>query len=95
MTRLAPGCIWAARGWLCVDEGNCLPLPRQEVTPVLTLVSCPECDVPAEVTDRFTLPSTEGPVAHVAVSCAAGHHFRMPSELLSRRPRRGLTLEAK
>ena len=52
------------------------------VSPVLTLVFCPECDVPAEVTDRFSLPSTEGPVDHVALACAAGHHFRMPSDML-------------
>ena len=53
------------------------------VSPVLTLVFCPECDVPAEVTDRFSLPSTEGPVDHVALACAAGHHFRMPSDMLA------------
>jgi hypothetical protein len=53
------------------------------VTPVLTLILCPECDVPAEVTDRFSLPGTEGPVDHVALACAAGHHFRMPSDMLT------------
>jgi hypothetical protein len=52
------------------------------VGPLLTLIFCPECDVPAEVTDRFSLPSTEGPVDHVALACAAGHHFRMPSDML-------------
>jgi hypothetical protein len=52
------------------------------VSPVLTLIFCPQCEVPAEVTDRFTLPSTEGPVDHVALACAAGHHFRMPSDML-------------
>jgi hypothetical protein len=50
---------------------------------VLTVISCPECEVPAEVTDRFSLTSTDGPVDCVAISCLAGHHFRMPSELLS------------
>lgn len=49
---------------------------------MLTLIFCPECDVPAEVTDRFSLPSTEGSVDHVALACAAGHHFRMPSDML-------------
>jgi hypothetical protein len=53
------------------------------VRPMLTLIFCPECDVPAEVTDRFSLPSTEGPVDHVALACAAGHHFRMPSDMLA------------
>lgn len=45
-----------------------------------TLVSCPDCGVPAEITERFRLPSTDGPVDHVAVQCAAGHHFRMAAE---------------
>jgi len=54
---------------------------------MLTVISCPECGVPAEITDRFSLPSTDGPVAHVATSCMAGHHFRMPAEMLNRRPR--------
>jgi len=49
---------------------------------VLTVISCPECEVPAEVTDRFSLNSTDGPVDCVALRCVAGHHFRMPSELL-------------
>jgi len=47
---------------------------------VLTIVACPQCRVPAEITERFSLPSTDGPVAHVAVSCAAGHHFRMAAD---------------
>jgi hypothetical protein len=50
---------------------------------VLTLISCPGCGVPAEVADRFSLPSTEGPVDHVVVDCAAGHHYRMAADLLS------------
>jgi hypothetical protein len=54
----------------------------QEVRLVLTLISCPECFVAAEVTDRFSLPGTGGPVDHVALRCAAGHHFRMPTDML-------------
>ena len=49
---------------------------------MLTLTSCPDCYAPAEVTDRFTLASTDGPVAHVAVSCLAGHNYRMPADKL-------------
>jgi hypothetical protein len=49
------------------------------------LVSCPDCDVPAEITERFRLPSTDGPVDHIVLHCAAGHHFRMPAD---RRPAR-------
>jgi len=49
---------------------------------LLTLVSCPQCDAPAEVTDHFSLASTDGPIDHVELQCAAGHHFKMPSEKL-------------
>jgi hypothetical protein len=44
---------------------------------------CPECGGDAAITDRFTLPSTDGPVAHVALSCAGGHHFRMAADGLA------------
>ena len=50
---------------------------------MLILVACPECGVPAEVSDRFTLTSTDGPVEHIALRCAASHYFRMPVEMLS------------
>ena len=43
---------------------------------MLILLACPEC-VPAEVMDRFSLASTDGPVDHVQLGCAVGHHFRM------------------
>ena len=50
---------------------------------MLTVISCPDCGVPAEVTERFPLPSTDGPVDHVALNCAAGHHFRMATDRLA------------
>ena len=46
---------------------------------MLELTGCPECGRPAEITDRFALSSTDGPVEHVAVLCTAGHRFRMPA----------------
>jgi hypothetical protein len=46
---------------------------------MVSLVSCPDC-VPAEITERFGLPSTDGPVDHIVVHCAAGHHFRMAAD---------------
>jgi hypothetical protein len=49
--------------------------------------------VPAEVTERFSLPSTDGPVGHVALSCAAGHHFRMAVDRLPARAREELAAE--
>jgi len=41
----------------------------------LELVGCPECAAPAEVVDRFTLDSTDGPVEHVRVRCVLRHQF--------------------
>ncbi len=49
---------------------------------MLILLPCPECGFPAEVIDRFTLNSTNGPADHLALRCAGGHHFRMLVELL-------------
>ena len=46
------------------------------------LLPCPACGLPAEVTDRFALTSTDGPVDHLALRCAARHHFKMPVEML-------------
>jgi hypothetical protein len=60
----------------------------------MSIMSCPGCGAPAEVTERFTLASTDGPVAHIAVSCVGGHHYRMAADRLpagasrpARRPR--------
>jgi hypothetical protein len=50
------------------------------------LVSCPECGLPAEVRDRFSLASTEGAVAHVALGCLGGHFFRMAVDRLPAEP---------
>ena len=50
-----------------------------------TLVSCPDCGVPAEITERFSLPSTDGPVDHIVLRCAVGHHFRMAADWLPAR----------
>ena len=48
----------------------------------LELTGCPACLAPAEITDRFVLPSTDGPVEHVALHCARRHLFRVPTERL-------------
>ena len=51
-------------------------------SPFLTLIPCPECELPAEITDWFSLRSTDGPVDHVVLGCIDGHHFRMPLDRL-------------
>ena len=48
----------------------------------LDMVVCPECGAPAEVVDRFALPSTDGPVEHVKVACLMRHWFLMPAAAL-------------
>ena len=60
---------------------------------MLALISCPECCVAAEATDRFSLPGTDGPVDHVALRGAAGHHFRMPSDMLPTREQEQLPVQ--
>ena len=66
---------------LFATTANRRAVPREGRT-LLTVIPCPHCGVPAEVTERFSLPSTDGPVGHVALSCAAGHHFRMAVDRL-------------
>ncbi len=47
---------------------------------ILQLTVCPEltCHLPAEITDRFVLPSTDGPIEHVTLHCVARHIFTLP-----------------
>ena len=49
---------------------------------MLILLPCPACGSPAEVTDRFALTSTDGPIDHLALRCAARHHFTMLVDML-------------
>ena len=53
----------------------------------MELTSCPECGLVAEVVDRDVWPSTDGPVEHATVRCAAGHRFVLPLESLERHHR--------
>jgi len=46
--------------------------------------TCPECWAPAEVTDRFVLESTDGPIEHLRIQCAGRHWFLMSTETLAR-----------
>lgn len=58
-----------------------------------TVIACPDCSVPAEVTERFSLQSTDGPVDHIALSCVAGHHFRMAVDALSAQGQEQLAIQ--
>jgi hypothetical protein len=52
------------------------------------LIACPqpECLAPAQVLDRFTLASTDGPVEHVKTMCLAGHGFTPTAETVAAWP---------
>ncbi len=39
--------------------------------------TCPTCLKPAEIVDRFTLASTDGPAEHIKVRCSSGHVYTL------------------
>src|SRR5690242_2599196 len=41
------------------------------------------CGLPAEVSRRYTMPSTGGPVESAMIRCPAGHWFNGPLEFLT------------
>ena len=50
----------------------------------MEIVACPDptCPAPAWVYDRWTWPSTAGPVEHARTGCEAGHWFTLPADSL-------------
>lgn len=48
------------------------------------LYDCPECGLPATVTQYGRAAGTDGPVEVVGVRCAAAHWFLGPGETLRR-----------
>ena len=47
------------------------------------------CGLPAEVTDRFTMRSTSGPLECARIRCPVGHWFNGPIESLTWHTDRG------
>jgi hypothetical protein len=47
------------------------------------------CGLPAEVADRVTLRSTDGPAEILKISCPAGHWFNAPLDSLTFAPAPG------
>jgi len=47
------------------------------------------CGLPAEVTRRFLMNSTDGPLESATVRCPAGHFFNGPIEFLTYDKREG------
>ena len=41
------------------------------------------CGLPAEVTCRFTMRSSDGPLESVMIQCPVRHHFNAPVEFLT------------
>jgi len=46
--------------------------------PTEPLMECPQCGLPAEITDRFVLGGAPGPVEHVKIVCVTRHWFTLP-----------------
>jgi hypothetical protein len=49
----------------------------------MNITTCPDCGLIAEVVERFVLPSTDGPIEHLKMVCAAGHWFTPTIETLA------------
>jgi hypothetical protein len=49
-----------------------------------SLLDCPECGLPAEITERFTLGGAPGPVEHIKIVCVTGHWFTPPTARVRR-----------
>jgi len=72
----------AATELVAVEAAPPIGLGERDESLVPSLIACPECGLPGEVLELFSLVSTEGPVDHIAVSCVDGHHFRMAVDSL-------------
>jgi hypothetical protein len=49
-------------------------------------IPCPQCDASAQISERFWLDSTAGPVEHVKTGCERGHWFTPTVESLHLQP---------
>ena len=48
-----------------------------------TPIPCPQCGAPAEITERFQLGSTAGPVEHLKTGCVDNHWLTPLAETLA------------
>lgn len=51
--------------------------------PADSLLNCPTCGLPAEITDRFVLDGVPAAVEHVKLVCVRGHWYTPPVEQLA------------
>ena len=47
-------------------------------------IPCPQCGAPAQITERFWLHSTDGPVEHLNTGCVNNHWFTPRAETVQR-----------
>jgi len=73
--------------------GEVITVASSMENPPLSIVACPDCGLPAEILEWFSLTSTDGPVEHLALACVDGHYLRMPTDRLSARTRRQLAAD--
>jgi hypothetical protein len=48
------------------------------------IIPCPECGAPAQITDRFWLDSTDGPLEHLKTGCVNNHWLTPRLETVDR-----------
>jgi hypothetical protein len=48
-----------------------------------TPIPCPQCGAPAQITERFQLGSTAGPVEHLQTGCGNNHWLTPLAETLA------------
>jgi hypothetical protein len=46
-------------------------------------IACPQCGAPAQITERFWLDSTDGPVEHLVTGCSNQHWLTPRAETLT------------
>jgi hypothetical protein len=47
-------------------------------------IPCPHCGAPAQITERFWLDSTDGPIEHLKTDCSNNHWFTPRAETVQR-----------
>ena len=52
---------------------------------MLDIIACPQCGAPAEITQRFWLDSTDGPIEHLKTICVSKHWLTPRAETVHQR----------
>src|SRR6266511_2503313 len=57
-------------------------VPDDEEPPMDQPIPCPQCGAPAQITERFRLGSTAGPVEHLKTGCVNNHWLTPLAEMV-------------